>query len=467
MTDKIINRNDDAVAYSCDGLTLSYKNLFEASVKYGELLKKQGTGPVIIYGHKSVDTFMSIFACLNSGRAYIPVDIFTPVERIKKIIEYTDTQLILTDSKLDITAVEQLSLDGLKKYQDEDIKNVENDIAYIIFTSGSTGNPKGVPIKKNNLLNFISWISALDPLSDYKNVTVLNQASFSFDLSVADVFYSVANGHKLVALTRESQKDYNNIFEVIKNNNINVFAVTPTFIKLCLINKDFNGKNFPSVKCIYFCGEQLEGKTVKTLLDRFPDLNVINAYGPTEATSAVSAVKITKDMLDSPLLPCGKVGKFATEICIESDEIVLKGKSVFSGYIGNEKGGFYQQGNINCFRTGDMGYIKDNLLYCKGRKDSQVKYKSYRIELSDIENNLYKIQGITQCAVVAEYKDRFTVKLIKAFVVSETELNTNHIKKELAKLLPEYMIPKVICQVEKLPVNCNGKIDRKRLESYA
>ena len=163
------------------------------------------------------------------------------------------------------------------------------------------------------------------------------------------------------------------------------------------------------------------------------------------------------------LLPVGETKNFATEIEIKSSEIILKGKSVFNGYLGNIKGGYYKESNINCYKTGDLGYIKDQKLYCQGRKDRQVKYKGYRIELDDIEYHLNLIKGVKESAVIAKYNENMLVKTIKAFVDLEDKLDINHLKGELAKSLPKYMIPKTIKIIPKLPINQNGKIDRKAL----
>ena len=466
MLKKILSRSQpDNIAYKINGETVTYGELISKATFYGELLKRQGSGPVVIYGHKSIDMFVSIFACLHSGRAYIPVDLYTPVDRVKKIIEAAGSRLVIANEAVEVSDadVEKLKLSELEKYSESDEKYPDSDIAYIIFTSGSTGEPKGVPISKENLLNFIDWISNLEPLKDYENANVLNQASFGFDLSVADIYYAMANGHSLVALDKDSQENYSEIFNKIHSNNINVLVVTPTFMKLCLVNKEFCSDNYPSLKCTYFCGEQLETTTAKTLLERFPGMSVINAYGPTEATCAVSAVNITYDMLESDLLPVGTVDNFATDITIENKEIVLKGKSVSNGYLGENKGGFYKECNINCFRTGDIGFIKGKCLYCKGRMDSQIKFKGYRIELNDIESNIYKIPGVRQCAVVAKRKDRFNIKLIKAFVVLDDGYDTDYVKSELKRLIPLYMVPKSIVKINEMPVNANGKTDRKKL----
>lgn len=463
MLDRILHMYDNTIAYKYHDEELSYQELYTRAKYYGELLKRQGISPVIILGHKDIDTFVSIFACIYAGRAYVPLDLWTPIDRINKIIDSTKCTLILTTEEVLFPNISVRKLHELEIYNDNPIYSIHNDTAYIIFTSGSTGEPKGVPISYDNLLHFIQWISLLEPLKDYKNIVVLNQASFSFDLSVADIFYAVSNGHTLVALDKESQENYSDIFDIISKNNINLLVVTPTFLKLCLTNREFTQATYPSIMCIYCCGEQLEVNTVKKVYDAFSNVRIINAYGPTEATSAVSAVCISKDMLECDILPCGDISTSAVNIQIENEEIILKGKSVFDGYLGEHIGGYYVENDINCFYTGDIGYIQEGLLYCKGRKDSQIKYKGYRIEISDIESNLYKIHGVRECAVVAKYQGEYSVKLIKAFVVIEDFCTVENIKEELKKYIPSYMMPKSFVVLDRLPVNQNGKIDRKRL----
>lgn len=457
---KIVEDYPDKIAYKVNDECITYNELWNHAYNYAQLLKKQGTSPVIIYGHKNINVIISILACIIADRTYVPVGLCTPLFRVKQIIDITKSSLVLTDNEISIENVECINLEELNKYKNYKIKEHINDIVYIIFTSGSTGIPKGVAISKTNLNNFIDWISNLKPLCDYKDINVLNQASFSFDLSVADLYYSLCNGHTLVALSND---DYNEIFSTM--SEIDVAVMTPTFMKLCLLNEDFNSKNYPKFKCVYFCGEQLEVKTVKKIYEAFPNLKIINAYGPTEATSAVSAILITKEMLnESQLLPVGEVGNFATDIEIIDDEIVLKGKSVFNGYLSNYVGGYYKENNINCFKTNDIGYIEEGKLYCKGRKDNQVKYKGYRIELNDIEYNINLIDGVKECVVVPKYNDSI-VKTIKAFVVVDNNIikDASYIKSKLEKYIPTYMIPKTIKIIDKLPINQNGKIDRKML----
>lgn len=464
---EIFKTNKDKIAYIINDERITYGELYDRAENYSELLKRQGTRPVIIYGHKSIDMFVSLVSCVFSGRAYVPVNIGTPEERFQKIIVASNAELIIANETLETNfSVENVTLGELEKYKNSKFTQckAENETAYIIFTSGSTGEPKGVPISRDNLMNFVSWISMLKPLNEFKNAVVLNQASFSFDLSVADIFYSLFNGHTLVCLDRDTQNSYTGIFDVIERNKVNIMVMTPTFIKMCLLNSQFNSENYPSVKCMYFCGEMLDKKTVERIFSAFGDVSVINAYGPTEATSAVSGILITEDMLrEDKSLPVGEISTAAVEIDISDGEIVLKGKSVFSGYLNNIDGGHFYEDGLNCYKTGDMGCIEGNRLYCFGRKDNQIKFKGYRIELDDIEQNIGNIKGVTDCAVVSKSSENNSVKTIKAFVVSEDFCDEEYIRCQLKQKLPDYMIPKIIKRVERLPVNGNGKTDRKLL----
>ena len=446
------------IAFKSNNKEITYKELWDKSNNYAKILKNIN-GPIIIYCDKTMEDYIAIISCLIAKVTYIPINSSTPINRLNDIIKLTNSKLIITSKQVDIKNIKITNIDNLKSLKFLKEKTKKNNIAYIIFTSGSSGEPKGVPITYENLKNFVSWISKLAPLCDYENIKVLNTAKFSFDLSVADIYYSLYNAHSLIAYN----DNYNEIISVFKD--IQLAVMTPTFMKMCLIDPSFNSKIITKLKCIYFCGEQLEPKTVKKIYERFPNIKVINAYGPTEATCSISACLIDKNMLDDDILPVGRTDNLATKIDIINNEIIIKGKSVFNGYIGNIIDGYYKENNVNCFKTKDYGYIKNKLLYCKGRLDNQIKYMGYRIELSDIENNIKKIKGVTDSVVVAKY-DNNIVKLIKAIVSVNEEVDIEYIKKELQKLLPDYMIPKTIVIVDKLPINKNSKIDRKALENY-
>ncbi len=451
--EKLAGKFGENPAYCVDGKTYSYGELFGRAKEISSEISEAKSSSAVISGGRSFETMAAIIACIFSKTAYIPVDVSLPEERREKIIKSSGASLII-DCSGEKAIIKKIGTEENKK---------ENETAYIIFTSGSTGEPKGVPISYGNLDNFIRWIKDLEPLDKFEHTAVLNHASFSFDLSTAAIFYALFGGHTLVQY--ENNGDFESLFAAMKENKTGVLVATPTFIRLCLLNGDFSEKEYTFVKCMYFCGETLQKSLVYTVFKRFPNIRIINAYGPTEAASAVCAVEITKESLEKEeILPVGKISSSATEITIENDEIVLKGKSVFGGYLGKQAGGYYRENGKNCFRTGDMGLIRDGKIYFKGRKDSQIKYKGYRIELSDIEANIFSVSGIDDCAVIAKRNPEGEVRFIKAFVcgkISENELRT-----ELSKKLPEYMIPKTIKFLEKLPQNQNGKTDRKELEKF-
>jgi D-alanine--poly(phosphoribitol) ligase subunit 1 len=246
----------------------------------------------------------------------------------------------------------------------------------------------------------------------------------------------------------------------------------------------FNEEILPNLKEFLFCGEVLTNVTVSKLHERFPQSVVVNTYGPTESTCAITDVTVTKNINKKIMpLPVGKAKK-GTWINIidengnilgdgEKGEIIIIGDSVSVGYFNNKeltdkKFGITSINNheYRFYRTGDEGYLKKKMLYYCGRIDLQIKLHGYRIEIEDIENNLMKVKDVVQVAVVPKYKDGKVNSLV-AFVVYNSEncdFETGmKIKNELKKFVPEYMVPKKIVFMDSLPRTNNGKIDRKKL----
>ena len=448
----------DRIAWQAGEESVTYAALAQNARRYAGLLRRQGTSPVLLYGPKNTDTLTAIAACLLARRAYVPVGLFTPPERLRRVASLTGATLAITGLSPEIPGAEVLPLAGLERYAGLPEQPGRNETAYVIFTSGSTGEPKGVPITYRNLDNFVAWISALPPLKDYRAVRVLNQADFSFDLSVADLYYALCNGHTLVR--GAPSEDLPAVFQALRQ--VEVAVVTPTFLRLCLLNREFAAKEFSRLRCVYCCGETLEPSLAARFFAAFPGAVLLNAYGPTEATSAVSAVRITPEMANNgDLLPVGEAGGCAVTIEAPDGEIVLKGDSVFGGYLNGPAGGWFSENGVNCYRTGDLGSWENGLLYCRGRADGQIKYKGYRIELNEIECQLGAIEGVASCAVVARRNPAGTVTGIRAFYTGAAE--EPRLKDALRKKLPDYMIPARIQRLDRLPVNANGKIDRKRL----
>lgn len=450
-------------AHICGEKRLTYAKLYEKAERIAAVLKAQGGGAVAVLGNKEPEMIISILACIMARRAYVPLEDNLPQARIAAAIRQAECTLVLKngsacpDCGIPCSSLAELE-HATKKPADG---GAQNETAYIIFTSGSTGTPKGVPISYANLGNFTRWICSDEVLSGFEHPVVLSPASFGFDLSVAGIYYTLANGGTLITVSREEQKSFDGIFAALQKNSAEIAVLTPTFMKLCLLNADFNEENFPRLRCCWFCGERLEKALCEKLLRRFPSLKIINAYGPTEATCAVCSAMITAETLAAgEPLPVGDISSAACKIEIENGEIILSGTSVFGGYIGaaERTGGR--------FATGDLGEIRGGKLYCTGRADGRIKYKGYRIELGDIEANILAVGGVRACCAVAKQSKNGDTAYIKVFVSAEPTLGEETLRTALKSALPEYMIPKVIEFLPQLPVNEHGKTDRRLLEHY-
>lgn len=450
-------------AYICGEKRLTYAKLYEKAERIAAVLKAQGGGAVAVLGNKEPEMIISILACIMARRAYVPLEDNLPQARIAAAIRQAECTLVLKngsacpDCGIPCSSLAELE-HATKKPADG---GAQNETAYIIFTSGSTGTPKGVPISYANLGNFTRWICSDEVLSGFEHPVVLSPASFGFDLSVAGIYYALSAGGTIVTVSREEQKSFDGIFAALQKNSAEIAVLTPTFMKLCLLNADFNEENFPRLRCCWFCGERLEKALCEKLLRRFPSLKIINAYGPTEATCAVCSAMITAETLAAgEPLPVGDISSAACKIEIENGEIILSGTSVFGGYIGaaERTGGR--------FATGDLGEIRGGKLYCTGRADGRIKYKGYRIELGDIEANILAVDGVRACCAVAKQSKNGDTAYIKVFVSAEPTLGEETLRTALKSALPEYMIPKVIEFLPQLPVNEHGKTDRRLLEHY-
>lgn len=483
---------------------LSYKQLEETSNRLALAIQQvcgSDKTPIPVYGHKHPFMLICFLACVKSGRGYCPIDVSVPWARTESIIKNMNAPILFACEPLP----KQDSLNDFSSriFQPEDLlKTVPplpeyehllpspvcgNEIFYIIFTSGSTGSPKGVQITSDCLNHYLDWSVNLGNSKKEKDGKIfLNQAPFSFDLSVMDLYTCLACGGTLFTLSREVQADFSKLIPALKRSDASVWVSTPSFADLCLTDPSFTKELLPHLDVFLFCGETLGNRTVSKLHKRFPDTIVMNTYGPTESTVAVTEVKVTPDLNAScQPLPVGKA-KPGTLIEIHDEngtilpeetvgEIIILGNTVSAGYYRQPeltKKAFFtcvREGQImRGYKTGDKGYLKNGSLYYCGRIDLQIKLHGYRIELEDIEQNLLKLPSVEHAAAIANVKNG-KVKSIAAFVVcnespSDLFAFSQKIKQELKQYLPEYMIPKKIVFLKCLPMTSNGKIDRKALE---
>ncbi len=297
-----------------------------------------------------------------------------------------------------------------------------------------------------------------------------------------DLYLSLATGGSLYNLTREEIAEPRDLFQSLGRSNATIWVSTPSFAKLCLMEGSFSRSLLPGVRKFLFCGETLPVEVAAGLLQRFPDSEVWNTYGPTEATCATTSLKITRSILSryhplpvgypkpgSTILICRADGSNADED--ERGEIIIAGPNVSPGYLGkpelNEKA-FFNFAGQRAYRTGDRGYFHKGLLFFDGREDHQIKLHGYRIELGDIEIHLMAMPAVQDAIVIPRMKNGHPDALC-AFVIiknrsvlSDFELSRS-LKKDLEQSLPAYMIPRHFYFLDKFPLTSNGKVDRRGL----
>lgn len=414
--------------------------------------------PIVLYGHQQAEFACAIYSCLLNNIPYIPVDNIYPAERLKEICElasapyYYDVRLRCFVA----TGVEAQELE-------------QQDLAYIMFTSGSTGKPKGVQIGRESVWNFMQWVR--NDFSLPETPVLMNHAVFSFDLSLIPLLGNLATGGHIVLNAKEDIAA-ENWLATLKQKKVSAWVSTPSFAYQKLLLPEFCAEYLTDLKVFIFIGEVLSKALVKHLRRLFPEAKILNSYGPTEATIATTVVEISDEMLISEcdLLPIGQMMPHSEMEITADNELIIWGKNVMRGYLGlakenSEKLLWNESKQWRGYKTGDLGRINKEHLYCQGRNDSQIKMNGYRIEIHEIENRLLALSGISEAVVLPLTKKDGAVLRLAAFCSSS--LSEKEIKANLTKTLPSYMVPSQIVVMDILPLNPNGKIDRKLLDAQA
>jgi D-alanine--poly(phosphoribitol) ligase subunit 1 len=458
----------------------------ERVLTYGELLARSDAlaawldaelgdnrAPVAVHGHKEPEMLIAFLGAVKSGRPYVPIDISIPAQRVERIVQTAGAALTLTPVRVaELPAIQS---------PNRPIARSSDHPFYILFTSGSTGEPKGVVITRANLEHFVAWMLAEQRFAA-PGETFLNQAPFSFDLSVMDLYASLATGGTLFSITKDHVANLKALYEAFRVSGLTTWVSTPSFAQMCLIERTFAQPMLPSLRRFLFCGETLAPETASQLLDRFPEAEVWNTYGPTEATVATTSVRITREVLEkwSPL-PVGAAMPGTRVVILDDEggrvsdgergEIVIAGPNVSPGYLGRadltEKA-FFELDGTRAYRTGDWGRERGGQIFFEGRRDSQVKVNGYRIELGDLEANLRTLPEIAD-AVVLPVEKQGRIDALAAVVVLAVEKSgsdfafTAQLKTRLGERLPAYMIPRKFLYVDAFPMTANGKADRRKL----
>jgi D-alanine--poly(phosphoribitol) ligase subunit 1 len=495
---RFAQEDPSSVVYNVLGEKHTYGDLAaysDALAAYVDGLGLPEKSPVMVFGGQEFEMLATFVGLTKSGHGYIPVDVNSANERLTSILEIAAPSLVIAVDELPIAiettpviTPDQLAGIFAKPVAYEVTHAVAgDDTYYVIFTSGTTGKPKGVQISHNNLLSYVNWMLSAEAFDVPEKPQMLAQPPYSFDLSVMYWAPTVAMGGTLYALPKAVTENFKELFKALPELPIEVWTSTPSFADMAMLSEDFNAEKMPTITHFYFDGEELTVGTAAKLHERFPDARIVNAYGPTEATVALSAVAITPEMIaKGERLPIGLPNpKNITQVIDENGqvlpageqgEIVIAGAPVSKGYMNNPEKtaqAFFEIEGQPAYHTGDLGsFDEDGLLHYGGRMDFQIKFNGYRIELEEVSHVLNLSQYVESAVAVPRYNDQHKVQLLLAYVVVKPGVReqfekdmqlTKAIKEDLADEMMPYMMPSRFLYRESLPITPNGKVNIKAL----
>lgn len=457
-------------------------------------------GDVVAIGNtKKPAAYAAMLAGLSLGMPYVNLDVFSPLERNRKILETSRPALLAYDDPASAESMGQLAaaagissfcldllpesaLSGTNRKEWEiRAGRVDGDtIAYIMFTSGSTGTPKGVAVTHQNVLHFIAWGQSRFEITPDDNFA--NLSPMYFDNSVFDFFVGLFSGASLTPVGRDLLQQPYALVDHVARMGCTVWFSVPSLLMYLMTMKALSPDNLSRLRTIIFGGEGYPKAELSKLYRMFsPRAELVNVYGPTECTCICSAHTLGEaDFVDLAGLPTlGKLNpNFDYRILDEggrdasSGELCLIGPNVSAGYFndpGRTQSAFQtliEPGRFGkrMYRTGDLVRENDGRLDFLGRKDNQIKHMGYRIELEEIEHALVRLEQVDQAAVFYDQSNPKFGKIV-AYAASRRPPAEAQALRELEDFLPAYMIPSRIHFLGELPKNKNGKVDREKLRS--
>ena len=495
-----VKQNPGAKAVVCGEEQLTYQQLYERSLDLAMYLQSVGVKPdsvVGLYMERSLEMMVGILGTVQAGGAYVPLDPGHPDERVAYMLEDSEAGIVLTQNKyknkvrsLMVEEARIISLDGewgevseragrMRREGKQLRREAEaENAAYVIYTSGSTGKPKGVVVEHRALVNRIHWMQKRYGLE--AGEVVLQKTPYSFDVSVWEFFWPMMVGATVVMAEPEGHKDVAYLEEVIEERQVTTLHFVPSMLHAYLENGRGECR---SVKRIFSSGEELDRRSAEVYRKRFPEAALYNLYGPTEAAIDVTAYECQQ--LPEAFVPIG-APIANTQIYILDQrqnpqpigvpgELYIAGEGLARGYLNRPEltrerfvtNPFAPETRM--YRTGDRArWLEDGNIQYLGRMDTQVKIRGFRIELGEIEARLNQHPEIEDSVVIVRGEES-NKQLIAFYRARHTqadhivELGNEELRGHLLRTLPEYMVPGGFVSLAAIPLNANGKVDRRAL----
>jgi len=462
-----LNPNSIAIEFNKNYLT--YRELDDLSNQFCNYLLLHNTieknSLIGVLIEQSEWLMVCILGILKTGAAYVPIDPVYPKNKIEYIKE--DSQCITVIDKTVIEHFKNNRKEYAKHYETSKIE--ATDLAYVIYTSGSTGKPKGVMIEHGSLMNYLNWSTEFYLQEDLANKDFGLFTSLSFDLTVTSLFLPIINGSKLKVF--DADLGLSEILKEYMSNEISCIKLTPAHINLLeSFEVDISHQQAAIVG-----GDVLHKNHIDILRKLNPDIRIYNEYGPTEATVGCIVFEVISSeeeiLIGTPIAN--------TEIYILNEENQLQPKGITGEICIGGSGlarGYYRREKLNnekfinhpfkegkkLYKTGDLGrWLNCGNMQFFGRKDNQVKINGHRIELGEVEYHLQLKDDIKEATtLIREVEGN---KELVAYLVRHEDQNIVNLRDYLLDRLPDYMIPSLFIQVDKIPITVNGKIDKVAL----
>lgn len=470
-----VRKNPDKVAVVYEQTTVTYSELNRRANQLAVKLRNLNIQPhdmVALIAERSIESIIGICGILKAGAAYVPIDASYPIQRIEMILTDCVTKVVLT-YRHSLTAERgQIALDNYVLWREDDQNNSAcvraEDLAYCMYTSGTTGKPKGTLIEHRNVVNLVKNVNyaVLD-----ETVIMLQAGALAFDAATFEIWGSLLNGGTLHIIDESALLDQQMFKEYLISHRINTMFLTTALFNQMI---QFDSTMFNSVKQLLSGGERASEEYINKLLDANRNTQFIHVYGPTEATTFATFYAMNKKMVRAPIgRPLNN-----TRIYIMNEmslcgigipgELCIAGDGVARGYLRRDDLNAQKFidnpfGVGKMYRTRDLArWLPDGNIEYIGRMDEQVKIHGFRIELGEIENLMIRIDGISE-AVVLVKEDHQRDKKLFAYFVADEDVSVTDIRDILAKELPGYMIPSYMLKIAQMPLDHNGKIDKKSL----
>ncbi|MBX7096394.1 MAG: amino acid adenylation domain-containing protein [Myxococcaceae bacterium] len=481
--------NNVAVEYLEESLT--YQELARKTLTVAGALTAKGIrgGEVVaLFSERTPDLLAAIIGTFHTGAAYVPLDPQHPPARLAQVIGRSHAKVVMVSERFMDAAKEAvaeiaadqrpqlLPIDAAGPELSPPPKNPMRSLAYVIFTSGSTGTPKGVMIERRGLVNHLQ--AKIRDMQLGPSEIVAQNASQCFDISIWQFLVALLLGSRTRILPEETARDPRELMSEVERTGVTILQVVPSMLRAVL---DMPMNHRPSLRAVWWVpvtGEALPGDLVTRWHDAYPGIPLLNCYGATELSDDISHAVLAENC-DRAIAPLGKPVHNSSmyvvnasgdlspigvpgEVCVGGEVVIGRGylddpvRTALS-FVPNP---FSSEPGARLYRIGDRArWRADGSLDFMGRVDFQVKVRGHRIELGEVEAALLKCEGVRQTVVIArdDVLVGYVVPHDGATVVSET------LRATLKRSLPEYMVPAVITLLEEMPLNSNGKIDRKKL----